>query len=306
MQPIPRQFTYGMFFNKIRQRFQLCGIRPEPDGGEFLVMKCLGCGIELSYDWLLKRPDEEWFGDFSTRMKHNLLTNHAHKKCRKEALRKLAANIDVPSTDGVNLDDPLAEQVEATPNTDPTSDIVTVYALIFIPTGERVYTGRTKDTDRRLTQHAARNSKCRLVRNAFRKHGRKSFALEPILRCRVADGDANESFWIIQNRTLYPDGYNLRHGSAAGEDGGLDTALVPVSTGVIPFKDFADEAAACAEAWAAVAEMATDLEDVPNETDALCRDLLRQVHPDTHGADAPTYTADEVSAMLNAIRETVA
>jgi len=71
-----------MFFNKVRQRFQLCGIRPEPDGGEFLVMKCLGCGIELSYDWLLKRPDQEWIGDFSKRMKQNLLNNRAHKKCR--------------------------------------------------------------------------------------------------------------------------------------------------------------------------------------------------------------------------------
>ena len=70
-----------MFFDKIRQRFQLCGVRTEPDG-EFLVMKCLGCGVELSYDWLLKRPDQEWIGDFSKRMKQNLLTNRAHKKCR--------------------------------------------------------------------------------------------------------------------------------------------------------------------------------------------------------------------------------
>ena len=261
MQPVPREFTSGMFFDKIRQRFQLCGMRPEPDGGEFLVMKCLGCGIELSYDWLLKRPDEEWFGDFSTRMKHNLLTNHAHKKCRKEALRKLAANIEVPTSDGVNLDDPLAEQVEATTNTDLTSDIVTVYALIFIPTGERVYTGRTKDPDRRLTQHAARNSKCRLVRNAFRKHGRKSFALEPILRCRRGRRRKRELL-IIQNHALYPDGYNLRHGSAAGEDGGLDTHSCRCPR-VIPFTDSADEAAACAEAWAAVAEMVTDLETPP-------------------------------------------
>ena len=91
MQPVPREFTSGMFFDKIRQRFQLCGIRPEPDG-EFLVMKCLVCGVELSYDWLLKRPDQEWIGDFSTRMKQNLLTNHAHKKCRRTLQERASRN----------------------------------------------------------------------------------------------------------------------------------------------------------------------------------------------------------------------
>lgn len=103
MQPIPIEFTSGMFFNKIRQRFHLCGIRPEPDG-EFFVLKCLGCGAELSYDWLLKRPDQEWIGDFSKRMKHNLLTNHAHKKCRpviqeqqKSALQKENTTLGIAS-----------------------------------------------------------------------------------------------------------------------------------------------------------------------------------------------------------------
>jgi hypothetical protein len=187
-------------------------------------------------------------------------------------------------------------------------DIVTIYALIFLPTAKRVYTGRTKDPDRRLNQHASRGSKCRLVRNAFRKHGRKSFALEPILRCRAADADANESYWIIQNQTLYPDGYNLRHGSKAGDadDGALDTALVPVCTGVVPFEGFADEAKACAEGWEDVAEIARDLDDSRNEVDEVCKDLLREVHPDAHGDEARTYTATEVAAMLNTVRGAVA
>ena len=34
--------------------------------------------------------------------------------------------------------------------------IVTIYSLVHLPTGERVYTGRTKDPDRRLAQHALR------------------------------------------------------------------------------------------------------------------------------------------------------
>ena len=186
--------------------------------------------------------------------------------------------------------------------------IVTIYALTYLPTGARVYTGRTKDPDRRLAQHASRGSKCRLVRNAFRKYGRKNFGLEPILRCHEADADANESFWIIENKTLYPDGYNLRHGSKAGEedDDSLATALVTACTGVIPFTDFADEALACAEGWADVAEMAGDLESSTNEADELCKDFLRQVHPDAHGEEIRVYSADEVAAMLNAVREAVA
>lgn len=141
---------------------------------------------------------------------------------------------------------------------------------------------------------------------SFRKHGRKCFSLEPIMRCYASDADVNESYWIIQNQTLYPNGYNLRHGSMAGEEGSgsLDTALVPTCTGVIPFTGFADEANACAEAWSDVAEMASGADDAADEVDALCRDLLRQVHPDAHGGETRTYTAGEVAAMLNAVRET--
>ena len=186
------------------------------------------------------------------------------------------------------------------------NEIVTIYALVYIPTGKRVYTGRTKDPDRRLGQHASKGSKCRLVKNAFRKHGRKSFALEPIMRCRDSDGDANESFWIIQNKTLYPDGYNLRHGSMAGEDDVLATALVPTCTGVVPFNGLADEVRACAEGWESVAEIVEGLDDSANDADDLCKDLLRQVHPDAHGGESRVYTAGDVSAMLNAVREVVA
>ena len=185
--------------------------------------------------------------------------------------------------------------------------IVTIYALILVATGRRVYIGQTRDPDRRLHQHASRNSKCRLVRNAFRKHGRKAFALEPILRCRKTDADANESYWIIQGNTLYPNGYNLRHGSKAGEDddGALSTALVPACTGIVPFTGAADEARACAEAWGDVAEMVDGIEDDRNDTDELCKDLLRDIHPDKR-VDGRVYTPDEVSAMLNSIRETLA
>ena len=178
--------------------------------------------------------------------------------------------------------------------------IVTIYALIFVPTGRRVYTGRTADPDRRLVQHASRGSKCRLVRAAFRKHGRSNFTIEPILRCRAADADVNESYWIIQNSTLYPGGYNLRHGSMAGDEKG-DCAIVPACTGVIPFRGFADEAEACSEAWADVASIAEHMEPSTSDASGLCNDLLRKVHPDVGGER--TYRSTEVAAMLNQIKE---
>lgn len=128
------------------------------------------------------------------------------------------------------------------------NDSVTIYALVYLPTGKRVYTGRTKDPNSRLKQHAAKSSKCRLVRNAFKKYGRKAFGLEPIMRCRTSDAAANESFWIQKNQTLWPDGYNLMHGSVAGEEEDkLNTALVVACTGVIPFNDPIDEALAMKE-----------------------------------------------------------
>ena len=126
------------------------------------------------------------------------------------------------------------------------------------------------------------------------------------MRCHDTDADTNESHWIIQNKTLYPDGYNLRHGSTAGEEqDGLDAAIVPVCTGIVPFKDMADEAQACAEGWEDVAEMIGDLDEPSNEADAMCKDFLRQVHPDAQVGQSRSYSANEVAAMLNAVREVV-
>ena len=80
---------------------------------------------------------------------------------------------------------------------------------------------------------------------------------------------------------------------------------MPACTGVVPFTGMADEARACAEGWEDVAEMIEGLDDSTNDADELCKDLLRQVHPDAHGGAARVYTAGEVSAMLNAVREVV-
>lgn len=189
-------------------------------------------------------------------------------------------------------------------HTPDSEKIVTIYKLIFLPTGNPIYTGQTIDADHRLKQHASRNSKCRLVRNGFRKHGRKAFSLEPILRCRKADADTNESYYIIQNNTLYPNGFNLRHGSRAGEeDDPASTALVPVCTGIVPFAGIADEARACAEAWQDIAEIVAGIEDDHSDAAEVCKDILRDVHPDV--ADGRTYTASDVATMINSVRDTL-
>jgi len=119
------------------------------------------------------------------------------------------------------------------------------------------------------------------------------------------DADANESYYIIQNNTLYPNGFNLRHGSRAGEEGDpvSSTALVPVCTGIIPFAGIADEARACAEAWQDISEIVAGIEDDHSDAAEVCKDILRDVHPDV--ASGRTYTASEVATMINSVRDTL-
>ena len=155
------------------------------------------------------------------------------------------------------------------------NNTVTIYALVHVPTNTRIYTGRTNDPRRRFQQHAYESSKCRLVKSAFRKYGRAQFSIEPILRCHAKDADANESFWIIKNNTLYPNGCNLRHGSMAGEEVDAPaTALAAACIGAIPFQDVADEDSARAECWDDVAEIANDIEEPIVDADDACKDLF--------------------------------
>ena len=181
-----------------------------------------------------------------------------------------------------------------------------IYKLIFIPENKAVYTGKTRREHKRLAEHASRSSKCRLVRNGFRKHGRKSFRLEVQLRCDDADADANESLMIVKNNTMYPNGYNLRHGSVAGDDEGDQggsSALIASCTGVVPFQGAADELQAESEACADLADVLHDLDETKGEdVDGLLREMIRQVHPDRQTTEK-TYTAEQVTAMLNGVRE---
>lgn len=114
----------------------------------------------------------------------------------------------------------------------PPTDETTIYSLIDTLTYTPVYTGKTVDTDRRLKQHASDSSSCRLVRQFVRKHGRSRIAIRPLVRCSAADADTNESFYIVKNNTLYPNGLNLRHGSMAGTESDECTSMVPVTPSV--------------------------------------------------------------------------
>lgn len=89
MQSAPTEYLTGRFFERVRRRFELCGVRTDIDGGEWLILRCRGCGYELNYDWLKKTSDEPWDGHFGNRVKHRLATNHVHKKCRVDDLKFL-------------------------------------------------------------------------------------------------------------------------------------------------------------------------------------------------------------------------
>ena len=80
--PAPEEYCYGTYFAKFRKRVEVCGTRQESDGSEFLIVKCLGCGCELPYDWLLKKPHQNWIGEFGKQVKRGLTSNRTHNKCR--------------------------------------------------------------------------------------------------------------------------------------------------------------------------------------------------------------------------------
>lgn len=195
-----------------------------------------------------------------------------------------------------------SEQAVPSSPKDTGVDLVTIYKLVFLPESRVVYVGRTKDLARRLTKHSSPSSGCRLVRNAFRRHGRKQFGIVPIMWCHAEDADVNESFYIIENKTLYPNGYNLRHGAAAGLEIDETTALACTSGAIVPFESDADEARAMQEAWGDVAEI---LKECPDDslTEAHLRDLIRSVHPD-HAGDR-SFSASEVTAMFNSLHDTM-
>ena len=159
------------------------------------------------------------------------------------------------------------------------ANIVTIHKIIYKPETRVVYTGQTKaKLEDRLKRHAARKSGCRLVRNAIRRHGMRKFAIEPIVHCHPDDADANESYYIIANNTLHPNGYNLRHGSKAGDDSTDSMQVVPLAP---KGSSCEDDPRACSDAMMDVAGMCDDPEESGDEdAEAMSLALLQEVHPE--------------------------
>ena len=186
----------------------------------------------------------------------------------------------------------------------------TIFIYVLLLKGKRVYTGKTGDPPTRFTGHASRSSQCRLVRDAFKEHGRDKFTLKVLMSCSAADADTNESLWIIKNKTMYPDGYNLRHGASAGE-GLSDNHIGPVLSGVVPFEREADEIDTEVKCWSALAEVlregdvVEEREDARDEAtkravDKTLKAVLLKTHPDRVGDRS--FTATEVTALVNSVR----
>ena len=69
------------------------------------------------------------------------------------------------------------------------------------------------------------------------------------------------------------------------------------------FQGAADELQAESEACADLADVLLDLDETKGEdVDGLLREMIRQVHPDRQTTEK-TYTAEQVTAMLNGVRE---
>lgn len=192
-----------------------------------------------------------------------------------------------------------------------------VYKLVLTKEGASIpiYVGKTKDAARRFKEHASRKSACRLVRNAFRKYGRKHISLEVILRCRASDADANEAFWIEKLNTLRgPYGCNVSRGCSAGEDTN-EGALMPSISSIVPFEGDVEEVAATAEAWTEVsvllqeANASVDEDEQDEERDETERhpdplkELLRMVHPDRAG-DRTFSSQEMTSTILELLKRT--
>lgn len=201
-------------------------------------------------------------------------------------------------TDGLPSKRARTEEPEAEPTPLPSAPApaaaepqVVIYRLLL--DGCAVYTGRTENPIRHLQEHASRYSGCRLVRSAFRRFGRHRFALQPIMWCSASDADANESYHIVAGNTMYPAGYNLRHGAVAGSD--VDDVRDNTRLARWAFVDEADEEEAAQEAWADVGELiagAEEGEDGESE-DTLEKDSTTEEPAGQEGEDDENEDEDD-------------
>ena len=162
------------------------------------------------------------------------------------------------------------------PDTTECEDHVTIFKLVYKPETRAVYTGKTSNIHRRFKEHASRSSQCRLVRNAIRRHGIKQFAIEPIVMCHPADADANEAYYIMANNTMYPNGYNLRHGSGVGQDLQEETQLGSTFSNTVKCNNATDHFISQIDATADMMQICQNLEDCSSDEEE-CGELLDHV-----------------------------
>lgn len=86
-----------------------------------------------------------------------------------------------------------------------------IYCLTS-PSNKKYY-GQTCDLNARLRHHQSPRSRCTAIRAAIVKYGFHNFKLD-IVKEGVTLEDANywESYFILRDNTLYPNGYNLDAG----------------------------------------------------------------------------------------------
>lgn len=61
---------------------------------------------------------------------------------------------------------------------------------------------------------SSKKCQCHYLNNAIRKYGKDNFVVELLENCKVEDSAARESHHIINENTMFPNGYNLKLGTA--------------------------------------------------------------------------------------------
>ena len=80
---------------------------------------------------------------------------------------------------------------------------------------------------------SSKKNQCHYLNNAIRKYGVTSFVVELIEYCTVENADERETNYILQNNSMFPNGYNLKIGGNAFTH--TEESKKRVSTGVIRY-----------------------------------------------------------------------
>lgn len=110
-----------------------------------------------------------------------------------------------------------------------------VYKIENILNGKR-YIGRTKDFERRMTQHEYANGQNPLLHNAINKYSWNCFSKE-IVHKDIPDEFVRfmEDTYISYFNSLHPYGYNLRYNYSPEDGFSVPEMVGSVSESVIPF-----------------------------------------------------------------------